>query len=50
MEHARHFVERVESIITIVQWKEFEKLTIDCKSWVQQELVETEKSLNYMLS
>ena len=50
LEHARHFVEKVEAIITIQQWKQFEKLTIDCKSWVRQELQETQKSLNFMLS
>ena len=43
MEHARHFVTKVESIITIMQWKEFEKLTNDCKTWVKDEVAETQK-------
>jgi len=50
LEHARHFVQKVEALITIQQWKEFEKLTIDCKNWVHQELEETQKALNFMLS
>ena len=50
MEHARHFVTKVESIITIMQWKEFEKLTNDCKTWVKDEVAETQKQLNFILS
>ena len=50
LEHARQFVSKVESIITIMQWKEFEKLTSDCKTWVKDEVAETHKKLNFILS
>ena len=33
-----------------MQWKEFEKLTSDCKTWVKDEVAETHKKLNFILS
>ena len=49
-EHARHFITRVEAIITIQQWQAFEQLTIECKNWIHQQLDNTQRSLNYILS
>ena len=43
-------MQKVEGIITIPQWKQFEELTIDCKNWVHTEVAETEKALKFMLS
>lgn len=32
------------------QWKAFEQLTIECKDWIHQQLDNTQRSLNYILS
>lgn len=50
IEHVRHFLDRVEAIISLQQWGKFKVLTDQCKSWVHQELDETAKALNYVLS
>ena len=48
--HARHFLDKVEAIITINQFREFEKLTTECKSWIKTELKEAQTALDYILS
>jgi len=49
-EHVRHFLDRVESLISIAQWHQFDALTNECKSWIQRELLETTKALNFLLT
>ena len=45
-EHVRHFLDRIESLISIAQWHQFDELTKKCKQWIQTELLETAKALN----
>ena len=48
--YVRRFLDIVESLISINQLKEFEKLTRDCKAWIRRELRETTKALDYLLT
>jgi len=48
--YVRRYLDTVESLISINQLKEFEKLTRDCKAWIRRELRETTKALDYLLT
>ena len=49
-QHARHFIDQVESVLSLQQFKAFAELTNECKKWIHVQLNETMKALNYLLS
>ena len=49
-EHVRHWIDRVERMISMPQMREFAKLTNECKDWVTRELQQTQQSLTALLS